>query len=170
MPKRTIQDQLQNLDLDNIKATEIKTALGKSFLNADDTLMDGNRVTTAWRSVHAPTYGAVIPRTIKVEGVSLTGADTTLNTPAEQQVNSLIGVSAANTGLTDPVIYDINLTDGVTVVPIIQGESVPAGGDVTATMPNLPIYWDKDTYLQATVTSGTATDVVISLAYYSPVQ
>jgi len=168
---KEIQRQLITESLAEIKPSQILDAMGKSFLNASGALRNGKTVTTAWNMLHAPTYGAPIPYSIKVEDVTMSGATTTLNTPSNQQVNALSAISAAHTGVgPDPIVFDINLTDGVVIVPVIQGESVPAGSDVTIAMPNLPIYWDKATYLTCTVTSGTATELTISFAYYSPVQ
>jgi len=168
-----IRELLKSRTYNNLTPANYQDAAGVNFTDTTtkSNLEDGGKIASAWQLIHAPTFGAPIPGRIKVTSQVSTAASTKIAQPAEgsQQVNSLIAVEATNAGGSDPVVYNLELTDGSTSVMVVQAQAVLPGATTKAEL-TLPIVWDYETYLTSVVTGGAYADLTVQIAYYSPVQ
>ena len=169
-----IRDLLKSKTYENLTPSNYQSAASPNFIDVSTqaNLEDGGKIASAWQKIHAPAYGAPIPGRIKITSQVSSDTTTKIAQPTEdtQQVNSLFGASATNAGGSDPVVFDLHLSNGTHSVIVLAGVSILPGATTNITLPSIPIVWDYDTYLQVVVTIGTYADLTTNIAYYSPVQ
>jgi len=169
-----IRQLLKSKTYNNLSPSNIQDAAGVNFTDTStkSNLQDGGQIASAWQYIHAPTFGAPIPGRIALASQVSTAASTKIAEVSEgsQQVNQLIAVEGINAGGSDPIVFNLELSDGSTSVMVHEGASILPGSTTRVDITTLPIVWDSGVSLQSVVTGGAYADLTVQIAYFSPVQ
>lgn len=156
--------------LDNLTAEIVKSSGGRIFVDSKENknLEDIHFLIEAWRGVHAPTYGALIPNSSEIHTKVGTGGDGAIFTPSPNVSYDWAACSVTNSGGAAPIEIEIALTDGAAIVAI---ETVAVAPSTTTSLAgaNLPNF-DSTVYPYFRVVSGTAADALIAIAVGKIVQ
>ena len=161
-----VRDNLKTLTASTVLASQI-TAASKVIalsLEAIPDQLSANNIVEFFRSVHAPIYGATIPDT----GLTATGIEDSAEfQPGNNECFQVLAIQVTNGGATLPLGVLIEIGG----VQFYAG-AIPPGetfgvGDLPAIF---PFILSKGNPLKFTATSGTASDLVASVAYNKTVQ
>lgn len=171
MSNNSVRDQLHLLTLDDLTQQQIKSALGKTYSNQGQAEDHSNAVdlVKAHQAVHAPTYGVAIPNTHTiVEKVGDSGIIPVF-TPTTNKTYTLVAASAANLGAGSMTVV-FGLTDASGGFVKLSEVTPSAGGGSSFASRDPGITFDSGVYPAFQVTSGTAAQCTVSMAYAELVQ
>lgn len=156
--------------LDDLTAEIVKSSGGRIFVDTkeDRNLQDIHFLIEAWRGVHAPTYGALIPNTSEIRTKVGTGGDGAIFTPSPNVSYEWGACSITNAGGAAPIEIEISLTDGASYV-VIETVAIAPSTTTSLAGANLPNF-DSTVYPYFRVISGTAGDANIGIAIGKIVQ
>ena len=161
-----VRDNLKTLTASTVLASQI-TAASKVIalsLEAIPDQLSANNIVEFFRSVHAPIYGATIPDT----GLTATGIEDGEGLePGINECFQVLAFQVTNGGATLPLGVSVTIGD-----VLFYAEAIPPNETIgVQNFPAIfPFILSKGNALKFTVTSGTASDMVASVAYNKTVQ
>jgi hypothetical protein len=160
-----VRDNLKTLSASEVLASQI-TAASKVIrlsLEAIPDQLSANNIVEFYRSVHAPIYGATIPDT----GLTASGIENGQGLePGNNECFQVLAIQVTNGGGA-PLEVSVTIGDVKFYAAAIPPNTTIGVGDLPAIF---PFILSKGNALKFTVTSGTASDLVASVAYNKTVQ
>lgn len=164
-----IRDLVHTIKSADLTPSQIKSAFGEIFLSKDTITnqMESQEIVTQFQIVKAPTFGSSIPNSSKI--VSKTGDSGLLPIflPESNKTYQLIAVDAVNAGAGN-ITVSLGYTNGGDFV-VINTITISAGTIGSFTTRNAYTF-DSSVYPAILVTSGTAGDLVVNMAYSELIQ
>ena len=128
---------------------------------------DAVRIRDAWQSVHLPTAGCSIPNTTRIVTKAGDGGPQTILVPTVNKTYAILAVDLVNNG-ANPMTVSLGYYDGTTFVTL---NVITVAGTATGSFTTRNAYtFDSSVYPAFIVTSGTAGDAAVSMAYSELVQ
>lgn len=156
--------------LDDLTAEIVKSSGGRIFVDnkEDKNLQDIHFLIEAWRGVHAPTYGVLIPNSSEVHTIGGAGLDGAIFTPSPNVSYQWSACSVINSGGAAPIEIEIALWNGSEIVAV---ETVAVAPSTTTSLAgaNLPNF-DSTVQPYFRIISGAGGDAKISIAVGKIVQ
>ncbi len=161
-----LRNLLKGQTISSTTAANLETIGGRVFLDgsAVSSLNDLERIVTAWRNVHVPTYGAPIGGTGNVQSLTASEANTfeDVITCTGSQVTAVQFIGLFNADATTPATVDVALTDSdgtAYIASTLQVDPLTFANAFVLGSP--PIYLDANVSLQFRVPSGPYASISI---------
>lgn len=161
-----VRDNLKTLTASSVLASQITSAskVIALSLEAIPDQLSANNIVEFFRSVHAPIYGNTIPDS----GLTATGIENGQGLePGTNECFQVLAIEATNGGGGAPLEVSITIGDVKFYAGAIPPNTTIGVGDLPGIF---PFILSKGNALKFTVTSGTASDLVASVAYNKTVQ
>lgn len=158
-----VRTQLRNQPLTDLTASSLNTVGGRVFPDgaAIGDLGALLQIAEAWRSVHAPTYGAPIAGTGALATHAMVGSDVENVLDISEGVAKVQALTLTNGG---PGPIDWSVFIGGVALSAIGTLNAPPGGYSVFTVPT-GLVVDSGTPLQVQVTGGTPTDATVDVSF-----
>lgn len=160
-----IRNQLQTLTGAEITSAQITEVGGKVFTNATSAQDDLIDLVRFWRSIHAPTYGVVIPGS----GKTATGSNIspTILQPGANETAYVTGLSLVNNNSTDTATVSVSNGNAL----VWTGDIVAGASAIVVGAAQLqPFHLPNGLSIDLSATGVTPGDVAWTLSYGFSVQ
>ncbi len=164
--KSSIRNALSGTTFDGLAQSEVESLAGKVFLDTGTALNQEDIVSiqNTYRAIHAPTYGQIIPLSLRCVEDTYEGSPKTLTiSAANQEVYQIIGISATDESGSSNTV---NLFMSYSGIDVLLASVAVSGGASATIMQRYGVFVDKNTILKVTATDA----VTIKTAYGQIVQ
>jgi len=168
-PKGQVRNQLHLLQTENLTPAQILSAAGGVFLSNNELLtqQDTQDIVKTFQAVKAPTFGSSIPNTTRIVTKAGDGGPQTILVPTVNKTYAMLAVDLVNNGAS-PMTVSLGYYDGTTFVTL---NVITTAGTATGSFTTRNAYtFDSSVFPAFIVTSGTAGDAAVSMAYSELVQ
>jgi len=152
--KSTVRNALSGTTYDGIVQSKVQELTGKIFLDIGtaQNQSDIQSIQDTYKAIHAPTYGQVIPLSIKCKTDMFEGTPKTLSVSmANQEVAEIFAISATDESGSSNTV-NLFLSDGATDV-LVASVAVSANSSAVI-MQRYGLFVDKNTILKVTATDA----------------
>ena len=167
-----VRKQLHTLQVENLTGAQIKSAAGEMFLSLDALVSqhDAQDIVKTYKAVKTPTYGQPIPGTFRIiEKVGEGGAVSLLG-PTVLSSNKAFTITAlSGTAIGGAVTVNFGYFDGSTFCKF-AALTISDGDTNTVDLSTTSMQFDSNVYPAILVTSGTASNLTVTMAYAETVQ
>jgi len=166
-----IREPLITTTLTELKAQTIASSVGRVYLSKPmiANQEDAVRIIDAWRSVHVPTAGALIPNTCKSASVIGAPVPTALFSPTVNKSYSLYAADISAEGGTVTGTFGILDTATNLFVKLASSGSLSSGNSSAFDFRH-EVFFDSGCVPAIQVNSGTVTHLICSIIYGEIVQ
>ena len=164
-----IREPLITTTITDLTAQTLASSVGRVYLSKPmmANQEDAVRIRDAWQSVHLPTAGCSIPNTTRIVTKAGDGGPQTILVPTVNKTYAILAVDLVNNG-ANPMTVSLGYYDGTTFVTL---NVITVAGTATGSFTTRNAYtFDSSVYPAFIVTSGTAGDAAVSMAYSELVQ
>ena len=164
-----IREPLITTTITDLTAQTLASSVGRVFLSKPmmANQEDAVKIRDAWQSVHLPTAGCSIPNTTRIVTKAGDGGPQTILVPTVNKTYAILAVDLVNNG-ANPMTVSLGYYDGTTFVTL---NVITVAGTATGSFTTRNAYtFDSSVYPAFIVTSGTAGDAAVSMAYSELVQ
>lgn len=169
MSSHQIRDLVHTIKSKDLTPAQIEQAFGEIFLSKDtiENQIESQEIVSQFQIVKAPTFGCSIPNTSKIAAKAGEGGLVAIITPEANKTYQLIAVDAVNAGAGN-ITVALGYSNGGDFVRI-NTITIASGAFGSFTTRNAYTF-DSSVFPAFLVTSGTAGDLVVNMAYSELVQ
>lgn len=171
MSDHQIRDLVHTIKSKDLTPAQIESAFGEIFLSKDtiSNQLESQEIVSQFQTVKVPTFGAAIPNTTVIQTRTADSGIIPIvqNIPANKTY-AMLAADAVNAG-SGSVVVNLGYFDNAEFVKISEATPAASGGIGGFNLRNA-FTFDSDCFPALLVTSGTASDVVVHLAYCEIVQ
>lgn len=167
---KQIRDLVHTIKSKDLTPAQIEAAFGEIYLSSDTipNQLESQEIVTQVQIVKAPFYGVPIPNTTSIATKDGDSGVVAIITPESNKTYQLLGADATNGGTSSGISVSFGMYDGSNFTRL--NDITVAAGAVGIFNTRNAFTFDSSCYPAILVTSGTASDLVVSMIYAEIVQ
>jgi hypothetical protein len=169
MADQQIRDLVHTVKSTDLTGSQISQAFGDIYLSNDSisNQLESQEIVAQFQTVKAPTFGCSIPNSTRITTTQGDSGPIAILVPTVNKTYAILAVDLINNGAS-PMTVSLGYYDGTTFVTL---NVITVGATATGSFTTRNAYtFDSSVYPAFIVTSGTAADATVSMAYSELIQ